>query len=287
MMLIMRACYLGLFLIALPLRAAPVHKGDVRINAKDGAAMLWVPAGEFLMGTSEAEVAAMLKGKSAWKAEWFTNEKPQRLVTLDGYWIYKYEVTVAQYKTFCTATKRKMPEQPVWSTEKHPVVNVTWFDAEDYADWAGVRLPTEAEWEKAARGTDGRRYPWGNTWEEERCNNYSDRQDAGGGYQRHRAAPVGSYPTGASPYGVLDLAGNVWEWVADWFASDYYATAPSGNPQGPEKGELRVLRGGSWGSSSATARTTARLADAPDLTYHDDGGFRCAASPSAPALKNK
>ena len=173
-----------------------------RSNPKDGAVMVYVPAGEFLMGSTDGKVN--------------DNERPQHKVYLTGYWMYKCPVTVAQYRKYCHATGRQMPEQPVWSQDDHPIVNVNWHDAADYAHWAGVALPTEAQWEKAARGTDGRVYPWGNDWDSAKCVN------ATGGTK-----PVGSCSAGASPYGALDMAGNVWQWCADWYAADYYRKAPA------------------------------------------------------------
>ena len=250
-----------------------------RKNPKDGAAMVLVPAGEFLMGTSDADVDAMLKANPEWKKAWFDDERPQHKVRLDGYWIYRYEVTVGEYRRFCTATARAMPKLYPWSTDDHPIVNVTWDDAAAYAQWAGARLPSEAEWEKAARGADGRWYPWGNKWEKERCNNYaSDFQNLENGHKANKTSPVGDFSTGASPYGVEDMAGNAWEWCQDWYDPHYYAqckTTTAVNPQGPDDGEKRVMRGGSWGSYAITVRTAHRHADLPDLTYIDSGGFRC------------
>jgi formylglycine-generating enzyme required for sulfatase activity len=197
--------------------------------------MVYVPAGEFLMGTN---------GRS--------DEEPQRKVYLDAYWMYRTPVTVAQYQRFCQATRRPMPKAPGWGWEAdHPVVNVSWHDAKAYGDWAGVALPTEAEWEKAARGTDGREYPWGNTWDSAKAVCSVSPASA------RSTAPVGSFPGGASPYGCLDMAGNVWEWCADWFSDDYYKTAPDRNPVGPASGSFRVVRGGSW-------------------IYYGEGVFRCA-----------
>jgi len=259
--------------------------GETDNNPKDGAVMVWVPAGDFIMGTSNADIAAMLRQHPSWKTEWFAVEKPRHTVSLDGYWVYKYTVTVAQFRKFCAATNRKMPEQQPWSKDNFPVVNVTWFDASAYADWAGAALPTEAQWEKAARGTDGRYFPWGNLWDQEKCNNYTDHQLAGGGLHGDRAAAVGSYPASASPYGAQDMAGNVWEWCQDWFAPDYYAHTPKDNPTGPETGEMKVLRGGSWGSSAITIRSAGRHMDAPDLAYHDCGGFRCVVMPDGDGTK--
>lgn len=230
-----------------------------RINSKDGAEMVFIPAGEFLMGSEEVD-----------------DEKPQRRVYLDGYWIYKYEVTVAQYRQFCQATRRKMPPEPTWGwKDNHPIVNVNWDEAAAYCQWAGGRLPTEAEWEKGARGTDGRKFPWGNQWEESKCHHSKKKfADAEG------TAPVGSHPQGASPYGVHDMAGNVWEWCADWYDAHYYAKAEQRNPTGPRstlKG-MRVIRGGSWGNEVPDPfRVTNRLMDLPD---HRNGsiGFRCVQS---------
>ncbi len=256
--------------------AAPGHKiGDTTTNAKDGAALVWVPAGEFSMGTSKEDIGHLLSAHPSWTADSFAGESPRHKVYLDGYWVYTNEVTVAEYRAFCKATKRAMPDQPKSSTDTFPVVNVSWFDANAYADWAGAALPTEAQWEKAARGTDGRIFPWGNAWDQEKCNSITDHSPAGGGFKGMRAAPVGSYPASASPYGAQDMAGNVWEWCADWYDPVYYKAAPRDNPQGPDAGEMKVLRGGSWGSSSITVRCATRLMEAPDLTYHDCGGFRC------------
>lgn len=256
----------------------PLKAGDTKVNPTDGAVMVWVPAGDFQMGSSAEDIAALCKRRDNEKPEWFTDEKPKHKVWLDGYWVYKYEVTVAQYRAFCTKTERKMPEQPKWSKDNIPVVNVSWDDATAYTEWAGARLPTEAEWEKAARGPDGRIFPWGNTWDQAKCNNSGIKNTTGDSTQIYRATAGGSYPGSVSPYGVQDMAGNVWEWCADHYAADYYAQSPEKNPTGPEIGEFRVLRGGSWGSSSVSIRCAGRNADSPDATYHDDGGFRCVVS---------
>ncbi|MBM3496659.1 MAG: hypothetical protein FJX72_20420, partial [Armatimonadetes bacterium] len=208
--------------------APPVHgtprSGEVRINPKDGAEMVYIPAGEFIMGSDGGG-----------------DEKPRRKVYLDGYWMYQHEITVAQYRRFCSETGRKMPDAPSWGWKNdHPIVNVSWHDAKAYAAWAGVQLPTEAQWEKAARGTDGREYPWGSTFDSSKAVCSVRPRD------ENSTAPVGSIPAGASPYGCLDMAGNVWEWCADWYDGGYYRKAPNRNPTGPASGTLRVLRGGSW-----------------------------------------
>ena len=206
---------------------APSSRPAQKTNPIDGAEMVWVPAGNFTMGTSDSD-------------DNFDDARPEHTVYLDGYWIYKNDVTVAEYKAFCQATGHAMPEAPSWAwIDNHPMVNVTWDDATAYATWAQVSLPTEAQWEKAARGTDGRSYPWGNDWDPSRCANSV-------GSRLQSTQPVGSYPTGASPYGALDMAGNVWDWCSDWYDANYYATSPSSNPTGPASGQLRVLRGGSW-----------------------------------------
>ena len=188
---------------------------------------------------------------------------------LDGYWIYRTEVTVAQYRKFCAATGRPITKdldlRPV--RDEDPVCNVSWYDALAYAQWAGVTLPTEAQWEKAARGTDGRMYPWGNDWDPAKCNGASG-----------HAKPVGSYPTGASPFGCLDMAGNLKEWCMDWYDADYYKHSPSRNPSGPATGTFRVMRGGSWDQYDGLVRSTYRYFNGgyPDNAYVTIG-FRCVA----------
>ena len=256
--------------------------GEVRINEKDGAAMLWVPAGEFIRGSTDQEIAEMLPGNPDYvEASWSESEKPQRRIHLDGYWIYKYEVTVAQYRKFCHATGRSMPTPDAldgaWK-DSHPIESMTWQDAADYAQWAGCTLPTEAEWEKAARGTDGRIYPWGNKWDSSKCANSAKRE-------LKESRPIGSYPSGASPYGVMDMAGNAIEWCSDWYDEDetYYANCPADNPPGPEGGVSRILRGGSWDYYSAaptTFRCAARGGAKPDKgTLGGSTGFRCVIKP--------
>jgi len=189
-------------------------------------------------------------------------------VQLDSYWMYRHEVTVAQYRKFCQATGTSMPDAPPWGfQDTHPIVNVSWNDAQAYCDWAGVALPTEAQWEGAARGTDGRKWPWGIKWDAEKCNAYLNGPKT--------TTPVGAYPSGASPYGCLDMAGNVWEWCADWYDANYYKNAPQRNPSGSGTGQYRVLRGGSCYDNSDVARCAYRLRNNPDFVF-SDLGFRCA-----------
>jgi formylglycine-generating enzyme required for sulfatase activity len=227
-------------------------RGDTRINPQDGAVMVFIPAGAFPMGSAEGEV----------------DERPVHQVYLDDYYIYKTPVTVAQYRKFCTATGQEMPKAPSWGwQDTHPVVNVTWHDAQAYAAWARVRLPTEAQWEKAARGDDGRTYPWGATWDAAKCNSSES--------NRKQTTPVGSFPAGASPYGVLDMAGNVWNWCADWYDGAYYQTSPARNPTGPTTGTYRVLRGGSWNNDEYYTRSANRDGGSnPDDSWFISG-FRC------------
>ena len=262
-------------------------KGSMTINPKDGAVMVWVPAGWFIMGSTDTQITSALndisKNMRYGEEDYFNAEKPQKKAYLDGYWMYKYEVTVAQYRKFCDATKRTMPEAPSWGwINDHPITNMTWQDATDYANWADVSLPTEAQWEKASRGTDGRLYPWGYKWDASKCANSVENPSKS-------TMPVGSYPAGASPYGCMDMSGNVWEWCADWYDEKYYKNAPVRNPTGPSKPvELkawgvsvsgsRVLRGCSWTSSiyynfRCASRNCNYLTVLP---YKNDYGFRCA-----------
>jgi len=234
----------------------PVSGKPLRIRSlKDGAEMVLIPAGEFIMGSKD-----------------YNNGKPQRRVYLDAYYIDVYPVTVAQYRRFCKETKREMPSSPSWGwIDNHPIVNVSWNDAKAYCDWAGKRLPTEAEWEKSARGTDGRKYPWENEWDARKCrcsrNNWGD---AGS------TSPVGSFPQGISPYGVYDMAGNVWEWCADWYDKGYYSISPKSNPTGPSSGQFRVLRGGSWFDGTPDSIRVSYRDRYDPMNMFDVVGFRCA-----------
>ena len=229
-----------------------------------------------------------------------SNEHPQHTVYLDDYYIDKYEVTNARYQACVDAGSCNAPRESSSYTRDryfrnpeyadYPVIQVTWFQAEAFCAWEGGRLPTEAEWEKAARGTDGRMYPWGNEFDGSKLN-YCDAnckfgwRDAAYNDGYADTAPVGSYPSGASPYGVMDMAGNVWEWVNDWYGEDYYSQSPSTNPQGPETGTFRVVRGGSWFNYVVgyDARSTFRYNDSPD-DWDNGYGFRCVRQPpSSPA----
>ena len=244
--------------------------------------MVYVPEGEFLMGSADSDADAS------------SDEKPQHTVYLDAYWIDKTEVTNAMYALCVQAGVCSPPSSTGSSTrssyygdpqyDNYPVINVSWNDATAYCEWAGGRLPTEAEWEKAARGTDGRVYPWGNENVAGNLLNFCDSncqydwadKTVDDGYAD--TAPVGSYPDGASPYGALDMAGNVWEWVNDWYGSSYYGNSPSENPAGPSSGDARVLRGGSWYFYVSSVRAAGRGGYEPALRVIDFG-FRCSLSP--------
>jgi formylglycine-generating enzyme required for sulfatase activity len=243
--------------------------------------MVYVPAGEFQMGAPDTDGEAS------------DDERPQHTVHLDGFWIDRYEVTNAQYQECVTAGACPAPLICEFGTPTygdgtkldHPVVCVSWIEAVAYCQWAGARLPTEAEWEKAARGNHGQRYPWGDSLRATSlnlCDRNCEREHRVGetddGYAR--TAPVGHYPEGASPYGAQDMAGNVWEWVADWYDADYYAVAIYENPSGTESGTARVSRGGSWDNDWHGVRATCRNWDPPRVRG-DTIGFRCCLS-SAP-----
>ena len=249
----------------------------------DNAEVVWVPGATFTMGSPDGVG--------------YANEYPAHQVTLSGYWIYKYDVTVAQYRAFCTATGHALPPWPgnqySWTgktgwddatLKQHPIVNVTLDDARAYADWAGVKLPTEAQWEYAARGPQGNNFPWGGTatladptngWDDTKCANYYNSYAVG-----KSTWPVGSFPAGASWCGAQDMAGNVWQWCSDWYSSS--AATPVTNPAGPVTGDFRVLRGTAWDQLSVSCfRDTYRGYASPN-TYSSGIGFRCASFSSAP-----
>ena len=243
--------------------------------------MVLVPAGKFWMGCSARDSICQ------------KDEKPGRKVYLDAFEIDRTEVTVAQYRACVRAGKCSKPDESecyVWAgsawkkgaelsaafkRDDHPVVCVNWNDATAYCGWAGKKLPTEAQWEKAARGTDGRVYPWGD--DKASCR-YAVMDDGGKGCGTGGTMAVGSKPSGASPSGAFDMAGNVWEWTADWYGDSYYRNGPTKNPSGASGGSYRVLRGGSWNYNAAFLRTSNRDGFAPG-NRSDYLGFRCARSP--------
>ena len=215
--------------------------GSTRTSAQDGMEIVYVPAGTFTMGLDEGQA----------------NERPENEVALDGFWIDRTEVTNAMYRLCMDAGVCTTPEHdkyfPYEEFRDYPVVYVSWDQANSYCEWAGRRLPTEAEWEKAARGTDGRIYPWGNETPSSNRLNFAR--------QFGDIMPVGSFPEGVSPYGALDMAGNAWEWVADWYDVHYYSISPQSNPTGPEDGSFRVCRGGGWTDFKGAVRSVQRASD--------------------------
>jgi len=227
----------------------------------DGAEMVFVPAGEFTMGSDVLD------------------EQPEHTIYLDAYWVDKYEVTNRLYRRCydvkgCQAPLSIKANQDSayfenTAFDQYPVNHITWELADQYCRWAGKRLPTEAEWEKAARGVDGRMFPWGNEWDPSRVNSLFN--------NLYATLPVGSFPDGASPYGAYEMAGNVWEWVADWYAEDYYSSSSVENPTGPESGKTRIVRGGGYGVYDAAMRTSIRR-ELLGITEAKYIGFRCAVS---------
>jgi formylglycine-generating enzyme required for sulfatase activity len=240
-------------------------------GAGDRVGMVLVPGGPFLMGADARDGEVGI--------EVGVDSEPRHTVTVAPFWIDRVEVTHAAYRDFVTATGRPAPADPRFNdfyhwqagsyppgTEKHPVVYVDWYDADAFCRWRGKRLPTEAEWEKAARGTDGRRYPWGDTFETDRCNT---REMALGW-----STPVGALEKDRSPYGVMDLCGNVSEWTDSW-----YERYPGSTLVRPSFGELyKVVRGGSWLLSyEPFSRASNRTLAFERTKRHRAIGFRCAA----------
>ncbi len=334
------AFLLPLIILSAPVTATPAPTGtpapiETQTRPRDGMVMVYVPAGQFEMGMSDAQVDQALRACKAvnddCEQEGFKDEQPAHTVALDTFWIDQTEVTNMQFAAFLNEQGNQSEEinsqfaewlmghssyssiynqvegkvywlepglygligqvggefRPKSGYADYPVIEVSWYGAAAYCDWVGGRLPTEAEWEYAARGPDSLMYPWGNTFDGTRLNHrdasfvfkpfgrdtaYDD------GYARW--APVGTYPDGASWCGALDMAGNVWEWVDDWYGDDYYAHSPTANPQGPATAgpyNLRVRRGGSW-YDSAWAVAAYRRGEVPSSLRVHWVGFRCAVS---------
>ncbi|MBN2549337.1 MAG: SUMF1/EgtB/PvdO family nonheme iron enzyme [Anaerolineales bacterium] len=238
-----------------------------RVSPLDGMPGVYVPAGVFRMGSSDVDAES--------------DEKPERWVYLDAFWIDRTEVTNGMYELCVRAGACQAPQDtrsrtrlfyngdPRYSV--YPVIHVSWADASAYCQWAGRRMPSEAEWEKAARGVDARTFPWGERRPSLELANFDNRIGD--------TTQVGSFPNGASPYGALDMAGNVSEWVSDWYAEKYYTIGPAVNPFGPQTGDFRILRGGSWLNIEKVIRAAYRLWNVPEHGY-EISGIRCAqASP--------
>lgn len=247
------------------------EKGFWEAEFENGIIMIYIPPGEFQMGSDN--------GKN--------NEKPLRNLYLDGYWIGKYEVTFDQYDQFCTEQEIDKPDDEGWGREGRPVINVSWEDAIAYCRWLSEKmgytfsLPTEAQWEKSARGTDGRMYPWGNSEPSDSKANFA-------GYSRNlvkpirtanhesrSTVPVGSHTEGSSPYGVMDLAGNVYEWCYDRYSESNLSPSRNSDRHNPKKGTYHVIRGGSWFGSAYCLRTTFRTSAKPNNRYFHIGFRLC------------
>jgi formylglycine-generating enzyme required for sulfatase activity len=247
---------------ATPTFVPPPTTPIVQRRGTDNTEMVFVSAGEFTMGSNDGE----------------NDEKPPHTVYLDAFWIDKYEVTNALYKKCVDAGKCTAPSSIKSSTrisyygnapfDNYPAIYVSWNSANAYCAWAGKHLPTEAQWEKAARGTDARTYPWGNTFDKDKLNS----SEGGKG----DTSAVGSYPAGVSPYGALDMSGNVYEWVADWYDEKYYSNSPSRNPTGAANRINLVLRGGSWKHLLSSARSPNRNGSGLPDGFDSYIGFRCA-----------
>ena len=235
-----------------------------KVSTVDGMTMLYVPAGLFTMGTDSGT----------------NDERPVHTVTLDAFWIDKTEVTNAMYALCVKAGQCSAPSQKSSAKnpnyfgnsqfDTYPAIYVTWENANAYCKWANRQLPTEAQWEKAARSDQKYVYPWGDTKPDQTKLNYSDHVGD--------TTEVGKYPSGASIYGAMDMTGNVWEWLNDWYDESYYGRSPAQNPTGPTSGQYRILRGGAWGNYDFDVRTSNRSKLEP-TNFNDIIGFRCASSP--------
>ncbi len=246
-----------------PKMSLTLVKGVLRMQIALGKYIEFVrvPAGRFLMGSNPQDDPHLQ-----------SDETPQRNIELDEFWIARFPITVAQYTIFTSATNQPAPFDYPQKSD-HPITNVSWYDAMVFCRWASdltekqVRLPTEAEWEKAARSNDGRIYPWGDEFDAARLNCAEGKLNG--------STPVDEFPDGVSACGAWDMAGNVWEWVNDWYKPDYYQTSPATNPPGPETGYYKALRGGAWFSDSLHVRSADRTHFNPENRY-DYVGFRVA-----------
>jgi len=232
--------------------------------------MVLVPRGEFIMGSNDHQ-----------------DEKPHNVV-LDAYYIDKYEASNKDYKDFMKATGHAAPaywDDPRLNKPEQPVVGVNWYDGSAFCEWKGKRLPTEAEWERAAKGPDGHaHYPWGHQLDTSKANY---------GQTVGRTTAVDSYPEGVSGYGAYNMAGNVFEWVADWYDPGYFNVSPAMNPQGPatglnfaNQGPVKVLKGGSWLAPATSLHTSHRFWNQPENNSYGVGlGFRCAQAASPEGVR--
>lgn len=259
-----------------------IRKAEVIVHPRDYSEMIFIPEGEFLMGSTNAQIEEALElAKTRHQkavASWFSDEAPMNRVRTEAYLIDKFPVTNEQFEKFVAATD--YPAEGDWrryftpGREAHPTVMVSWNDAQAYAKWADKRLPSEAEWEKASRGTDGRKYSWGNKWDGARLNSLEKGP--------HTTTPVGQYPEGASPYGVMDTLGNVWEWTSD----PYKAYAGSNHRSDKFGDRYRVFRGGSWNNYQYNNRCANRHREEPNYTCMSHG-FRCSRSVTASDIRRR
>ena len=267
----------------MPESVQPVSRGDTRTRPVDGMVMVYVPGGTFPMGSSAAQIEDAMAlcdqypdeyGKC--KSPGFGVEAPEHSVSLDGFWLDRTEVTNTQYR-LCVADdacrESRLVNDPAYGGDDYPVAGIPWQDAQDYCVWAGGRLPTEAEWEYASRGSEGYTYPWGDEFTCAGGNFWDKASGCDDGFTE--PAPVGSYPEGTSWCGAQDMAGNVWEWVADVYGP--YPAEGQVNPTGSVSGGERVLRGGSWGYHQPFIRAAYRYPVPPTANYLAVG-FRCAVS---------
>ena len=252
-----------LFLIIIHLWSIP--SAEIK-HKKDNSLMVLVPEGKFMMGSTRNTAEP--------------DETPAHITKLDAFYLDKFEVTNAQYDLFLSETGHSRPRfwnDPHLNQPNHPVVGVSFEDASRYANWAGKRLPTEAEWEFSARGTNENEYPWGDEFEAKISGEINHANVAGNTDGFDKTAPVGSFPTGISQFGIHDLAGNALEWVSDWYDENYYANSPIKNPENKNPSNFlgRVLRGGSWKKPPLKVRNTMRYTLLPSLSDNTIG-FRCA-----------
>lgn len=264
------------------------HGADLR---NEYSLMIAIPEGAFRMGSTFAAISEATeecrKVDKTCDLWWFEDEYPDNLIHLDTYWIDMFEVSNEKYLEFVKLTGHRPALDASCETEKckkgnlwdgasfperirdQPVTQVNWYDADAYCKWRGKRLPTEAEWEKAARGPDGNKYPWGNNFPKGQATFLRKWRGV------FTMTDVGSYSQGVSIYGVYDMAGNVWEWVSDWYFRKQYSYIEKKNPKGPAEGEFKVVRGGSWVNYPDSLRSAARRWSRPEVLFNDTG-FRCA-----------
>ena len=261
------ATFLTCFSIGAVIAYAPgySHTGSI---GKKNAGMTLIPAGHFYQGSSDEMVDWAANKFHAESREWYQDETPVHKVYLDDFYIDNYEVTVAKYRVYVENTGKPAPKyfnDPKFNHDGQPVVGVSWQEATDYCSWAGGRLPTESEWEKASRGPDAKIYPWGHRPDDMKAN-------VRGLNDKYRySAPVGMFPQGKSPYGLMDMSGNVWEWTATW-----YQPYPGNDRQSELFGKkFKVTKGGSWASNMDLARSALRGKMLPDRRQNYLG-FRCA-----------